>query len=183
MSGAILHCGIGMRRSCITLLQPRPSPVPQRARASEPATCLEATTVGEAFLRGAGFAFATGIFAFGRLRRCRCGLTLADSARTCARLQFRETLVHELFQPLQVRRGMHIAGETEVRGAVVGEDGAIDTHQAADRHPRVPLQHFVAHQVKRHLRAGDVGANNIAQAKRQLADNRSNIGPECARKR
>ena len=83
-----------------------------------------------------------------------------------------------ILQGLEVRRCVHIAGEAEKRRAVIGKNGAINAHQAADRHPRIPGQHLVTHEVERNLRAGDVSANGIAQAKRQLADHGSNIFPE-----
>src|ERR1039458_7330301 len=73
---------------------------------------------------------------------------------------------------------MHVAGEAEKRSAVIGEDGAVDAHQAADRYPGIPREHLVAHQVEWRLRAGHIRTNEIAETKRQLAGYRPNVGPE-----
>ena len=128
-------------------------------------------------------AFATGIFAFDRLRLRTCGLAsgaftavAAAPARNSAKLSSTN-----FSRRSKVGRGVHVAGEAKKRSAVIGQDGAINAHQSADRHPRIPRQHLVTHEVERHLRAGDVGADDIAQAKRKLAGNRSNVFPERVR--
>ena len=105
-------------------------------------------------------------------------LGFSDGCGVGACPQLGETLIHELLQEFEVGRRVHIAGKAEKRSAVIGEDGAVDAHQAADRHLGIPRQHLVTHEVERDLRAGDVGANDVAQAQRQLAGHRSNIFPE-----
>src|SRR5271165_946609 len=92
--------------------------------------------------------------------------------------QLSKTLIYALFQPFKIGCRVHITGEAEICSAVVGEDGAVYAHQAADRHPGVPGHHLVTHEVERDLRARDVGADEVAQAEGKLAGNRSNIFPE-----
>src|SRR5208282_4229047 len=83
--------------------------------------------------------------------------------------QLLETQFQKRLQTPQIGRSMHVSAESEKHRAVVTQDGAVDRHLAAHRHIWIPAQHLVAQQIERVLRPGHIGAHQVEDRDRQLA--------------
>ncbi len=127
-------------------------------------------TAAWALVSTATFAFASTLF-------CFLFLFLAWGSDPGGFSQFRETHFQKCLQTPQIRRCVHISAESEISRAVVGQDGAVERHLAADRDIGITVQHLVAEQVERILRPRHVGAHHVERRERQPAQDRGRPAP------